>query len=109
MGNIVAASARPGQPAWECLVDRYRRGLPVLVAGDKSPVRPGVAPPPARRRAPAEAPGAPGWPVPAPPRSGGAGGRPRRQTGTPRLAQHARPRSQRLSPVIKLVDEDYLV
>jgi len=47
MGNIVAASARPGQPAREPLVDRYRHGPPVLVAGDKSPVRPVATPPPA--------------------------------------------------------------
>jgi hypothetical protein len=50
MGNIVAASARPGQPARKPLVDRYRRGPPVLVAGDKSPVRPVATPPPAPRR-----------------------------------------------------------
>jgi len=50
MGNIVAASARPGQPAREPLVDRYRRGPPVLVAGDKTPVRPAATP---RRPAPA--------------------------------------------------------
>ena len=36
MGNIVAASARLGQPARKPLVDRYRRGPPVLVAGDKA-------------------------------------------------------------------------
>jgi hypothetical protein len=44
MGNIVAVSARPGQPARERVVDQYRRERPVLVAGNKSPVRP-VAPP----------------------------------------------------------------
>jgi len=60
MGNIVAASARAGQPARKPLVDRYRRGPPVLVAGDKSPVRPVATPPSAPRRGkPGSACGAP--------------------------------------------------
>ena len=36
MGNIVAVSARPGQPARERVVDQYRRERPVLVAGNKA-------------------------------------------------------------------------